>query len=219
MDCLLRENGELRAKADKGDTLRKENEELKDRIKAVEKEAKAARAERDKSKEVAQKVYGFLGNPGEVLNKARLFDHGLKQTATDSGVKMMRCMVNYGLKMEKMLKELHLLLHPTGTQPEPIGTPGARPSTTPAPTTSPEFVTPPASQPDSLLQEPISELNTEELNSLRNWAERGPGVLTTPMTGTGNINPVELFNTRNCQPGASAQGGRAYEEEGGRVGE
>ena len=78
MDCLLRENGELRAKAEKGNALRKEVEDLKNWIKAVEKEVKTARAERDKSKEVAQKVHGFLGNPGNVLNKARLFDHGLK---------------------------------------------------------------------------------------------------------------------------------------------
>ena len=53
-------------------------EDLKNRIKVVEKEVKIARAERDKSKEVAQKVHGFLGNPIDVLNKARLFDHGLK---------------------------------------------------------------------------------------------------------------------------------------------
>ena len=208
MDCFLKENGELRAKADEGDEIRKENGELKDRIKAVEKEAKAARAERDKSKEVAQKVYRFLENPGDVLNKARLFDHSLKQPATDSGVKMMRCMVNYGLKMEKTLKELCLLLHPTRTQPEPVGTPGAGPSTTPAPTTSPEFVTPPASQPDPLLQEPIPELNTEELNSLKNWAKRGPGVLTTPTTGIGNINPVDLST-----PGIASQEHQHREEE------
>ena len=118
MDCLLKENVELRAKVDKGDALWKENGELKDRIKAVEKEAKVARTERDKSKKVAQKVYGFLGSPGDVLNKARLFDHGLKQPATNSGVKMMRCMVDYSLKMEKTLKELRALLQPTGSQPE-----------------------------------------------------------------------------------------------------
>ena len=78
MDCLLRENGELRAKAEEGDALRKEVEDLKNRIKVAEKEVKTARAERDKAKEVAQKVHGFLGNPGDVLNKAQLFDHGLK---------------------------------------------------------------------------------------------------------------------------------------------
>ena len=53
MDCLLRENGELRAKAEEGDALRKEVEDLKNRIKVAEKEVKTARAEQDKSKEVA----------------------------------------------------------------------------------------------------------------------------------------------------------------------
>ena len=43
MDCLLRENGELRAKADEGDALRKEVEDLKNRIKAAKKEVKTAR--------------------------------------------------------------------------------------------------------------------------------------------------------------------------------
>ena len=166
MDYLLKENGELRRKADEGNVIRKENGELKDRIQAMEKEVKTARAERDKSKEVTQKVCGFLGNPGDVFNKARLYDHGLKQPSTDSGIKMMWCMVDYDLKMEKTLKELRALLHSTGAQPEPAGTPGAGPSTTPAPTTSPNFVTPPTTQPDLLLQEPIPVLNTEEMANL-----------------------------------------------------
>ena len=84
----------------------------------MEKEVKTARVEQDKSKEVAQKVHDFLGYPGDVLKKALLYDHGLKQPTTDSGVKMMRCMVDYGLKLEKTLKELSSLLHPTGAQPE-----------------------------------------------------------------------------------------------------
>ena len=121
----------------------------------AEKKVKTARAEWDKTKEVAQKVQAFLGNSGDVLNKARLFDHGLKQPTTDSGVKIMRCMVDYGLKMEKMLKELHALLQPTVSQPEQVGTPGVGPSTTPAPTTGPNFVIPPATRPDPLLHEPF----------------------------------------------------------------
>ena len=191
MDCLLRENGELRAKVEEGDALRKEVEELKDRIKAMEREVKTARAEWDKLKEVTQKVCGFLENPDDMLNKAWLYDHGLKQPSTDSGVKMMRCMVDYGLKMEKTLKELRAILHSTGAQPEPVGTPGVGPSTTPTPTTSPNFITPPATRPDPLLQEPIPVLNTEEMASLQNWAEVGPEALTTPTPGTG-LNPVDL---------------------------
>ena len=164
MDCLLKENVELRARADEGDALRAENKELKDRMKEAEKEVKVARTERDKSKEIAQKVCKFLGSPGDVLNKARLFDHGLKQPATDSRVKMMRCMIDYSQKMEKKL-ELRSLLKPTGDQPEQAGTPGAGPSTTPTPTAS--FVTPPPTRPDPLLQEPIPVLNTDEMANLR----------------------------------------------------
>ena len=47
MDYLLKENVELRARADKGDALRAENKELKDRMKEAKKEVKAARTERD----------------------------------------------------------------------------------------------------------------------------------------------------------------------------
>ena len=135
--------------------LWKEVGELKNRIVAVEKKVKTVETKRDKAKVVAQKIHGYLGFPGNVLNKARLYDHELKQPTTDSGVKMMRCMVDYGLKLEKTLKELRALLHPTGVQPEPVGTPGARPSTIPTPTPSPEFVTSSVTQPDPLLQEPI----------------------------------------------------------------
>ena len=133
----------------------------------------------------------FLGSPSDVLNKARLFDHGLKQPATDSGVKMMRCMIDYSQKMEKTLKELWSILKPAKGQPGPSGTPGAGPSTTPAAS----FVTPPVTRPDPLLQEPIPVLNTDELANLRDWAARGPEALTTP-TRTGQ-NPATLSTPRS----------------------
>ena len=208
VDYLLKENGELKAKAEEGNVLRKEVGELKNRIAVVEKEVKTARAEWDKSKEVAQKIHGYLGYPGNVLKKALLYDHSLKQPTTDSGVKMMRCMVDNGLKLEKTWKELRALLHPTGAQPEPVGTPGAGPSMVPAPTPSPEFVTPSATQPDPLLQEPIPEIITEELASLRSWADAGPGILTTPTTGTGTNNPVDLST-----PGTVSQEHQHRQEE------
>ena len=90
--------------------------------------------------------------------------------------------------MEKTVKELRSLLKPTGGQPEQTGTPGARPSTTPVQTAS--FVTPPATRPDPLLQEPIPVLNTDEMANLQDWAAEGLEALTTP-TGTG-LNPATL---------------------------
>ena len=192
VDCLLKENGELKTKVEEGQALQKEMDELRNWIAAVEEEAKIARAERDNTKTVAQKIHGYLGFPGDVLNKARLYNHGLKQLTTDSGVKMMRYMVDYGRKLEKTLKELRALLHPTGAQPELVGTPGAGPSTIPAPTPSPEFVTPTVTQPDPLLQEPIPDINTEDLASLKSWVEAGPKNLTTPTIGTGTNIPGNL---------------------------
>ena len=146
----------------------------------------------------------FLGSPGDVLNKARLFDHGLKQPATDSSVKIMRCMIDYSQKMEKTLKELRTLIQPIGGQPEHAGTPGAGPSTTPAPTAS--FVTPPPTRPNPLLQDPIPVLNTNEMANLRDLAEGGQEALTTPTTGT-SVNPVNLST-----PGLASQEQQRHEE-------
>ena len=104
----------------------------------------------------------------------------------------MRCMVDYSNKMEKTLKELCALLQPTRSQPEPAAIPASGPSTVPAPTPSPNFVTLPVSQLDPLLQEAIPEINTEDIASLRSWAEGGPGNFTTPTTETSTNIPGNL---------------------------
>ena len=192
MDCLLKENGELKTKVEKGKALRKEMEELTNRISAVEEEVKTTRAEWNKAKEVAQKIHFFLEFPGDVLNKARLYNQGLRQPTTNLGVQMMRCMVDYNTKMEKTLKELRKILHPTGSQPEPEAIPSTGPSIVLAPTPSPDFVTLPVTQPDPLLQEAIPEINMEDIASLRSWAEAGPGNFMTPTTGTGTNIPGNL---------------------------
>ena len=106
--------------------------------------------------------------------------------------------------MEKTLKELRTLLQPIGSQPEQVGTPEARPSTTPAPTAN--FVTPPATRPAPLLQEPIPVLNTDEMANLRNWTEGGSEALATLTTGTG-LNPVNLST-----PGSASQEHQRREE-------
>ena len=53
VDYLLKENWELKAKVEEGESLRKEMRELRNRIAAVEEEVKTAKAERDKAKVVA----------------------------------------------------------------------------------------------------------------------------------------------------------------------
>ena len=61
MDCLLKENAELRARVDEGDVLRAENKELKDRMKEAEKEVKVARTERDKPRKSPRRCVNSWG--------------------------------------------------------------------------------------------------------------------------------------------------------------
>ena len=178
---------------EEGEALRKEKMELKDWIAALEEEVKTARAERNKAKEVAQKIHFFLGFSGDVLNKARLYDQGLRQPETASGARMMWCMVDYSTKMEKTLKALRELLHQPRSQLEPASTltPALGLDSVPIPIPSPSIITPPISQPNPLLQKAIPKINTEDIASLRTWAEEGPENFTTP-TGTGTTVPGTL---------------------------
>ena len=74
VDYLLKENKELMTKVEEGEVLRKETEEFKDRIAALEAEVKSAQEEWDKAKEVAQKIHAFMRYPGNVVNKACLYN-------------------------------------------------------------------------------------------------------------------------------------------------
>ena len=123
---------------------------------------------------------------------------------------MMCCMVDYSAKMEKLRKELHALLQPTGSQSEPASTstPAPGPSLVPISTLSHGFVTPPTSQRDPLLQEAIPEINKEDIASLATWAEGGPENLTTPTTGTGTNIPGNLST-----PGTVSQEAQQRTEE------
>ena len=110
VDCLLKENGELRTHVEEGEAQRKELEELKDWVKAIEEELKSAREDRDKAVVMAQKFHAFMGYPGDVVNKAWLYDKSTSQPGTSLGSKIIRCMVDYSTKIEKLLREMRILL-------------------------------------------------------------------------------------------------------------
>ena len=148
VDYLFKANGELRTRVEEGEALCKEEEELKDRIKALEVEVKSTRKDRDKAMEVAQKIHAFVGYLSDVVNKARLYDQCAKQLETSSGAKVIRCMVNYSTTIKKLLKEMYILLESVGAQPktapatqQPTSTPALAPTPVPVPTASLEMVT------------------------------------------------------------------------------
>ena len=209
VDSLFKENGELRNRVEEGEALRKELEELKDWIMALEKEVKSAWEERDKTKEVARKIHAFVGYLGNIVNKACLYDQCAKQPKMASRAKVIWCnMVNYSTKIEKLLRELRTLFQPVGIQLEPVPTPAPAPAPTPipVPTMSPEMVTLLANRPDPTLQEEIPEINTKDITSLETWAVGGKqnmATLTTRSRGT-NL----LGNCQHPDRLARRRGGR-----------
>ena len=79
-------------------------------------------------------------------------------------------MVDYSIKIEKLLKEMRTLLQPAGQQP-------LAPATTLV--AQLEESATPTGRPDPMLQEAISNINTEDIASLEQWAVGGLQDMTT----------------------------------------
>ena len=62
---------------EEGKARRKELDELKDRVKAIEEELKSSWEDRDKTVVMARKFHAFVGYPSDVVNKARLYDESV----------------------------------------------------------------------------------------------------------------------------------------------
>ena len=56
-------------------------------MKAIEEELKSAQEDRDKVVVMARKFYAFVGYPGDVVNKAWLYDESTSQPGTSLGGK------------------------------------------------------------------------------------------------------------------------------------
>ena len=134
---------------------------------------------------MARKFHAFVGYPSDIVNKARLYDESTSQSGMSSGAKVIRCMVDYSTKIEKLLREMHILLQPAGLQLEPaLATQQSTPTPTSIPAASPEVVTLPTGRPNPTLQEVIPEINTEDIISLEQWAVGGLQNMATLTSGS-----------------------------------
>ena len=107
-------------------------------MKAIEEELKGARVDQDKAVVMARKFHAFMEYPGDVVNKAWLYDESTSQPGTLSGPKIIRCMVDYSSKIEKLLTKMRILLQPVGAQPErALATQQANTSTSTSPSLDP----------------------------------------------------------------------------------
>ena len=98
----------------------------------------SAREDRNKANAISRKFHDFVEHPSDVVNKARLYDESVGQLGASPAPKVIRCLVDYNAKMEKLLKEIQTLLQPGSQQPttqqptpEPAEQPTLAPVTTP----------------------------------------------------------------------------------------
>ena len=69
-----------------------------------------AQEEREKAFTMAQKFHAFVGYPGDMVTKARLLDESMKKPEVVPAPKVLRILVDYSGKVEKLLGELRTLL-------------------------------------------------------------------------------------------------------------
>ena len=127
---------------------------------------------------MARRFDEFIGNPGDVVNKAKLNNEGMATPRASPGPKIVRFLVDYNAKMDKVLAGIRAIRQGLDTvpsaQPEPR-TPA--PASTSQPQPDPQL-------PDPTLQKNIPEIsiNTDNIASLQQWAEGGLQDMATPMT-------------------------------------
>ena len=103
------ENGELKTQVANWEAQLKEAEALT--ATALEEKVRA-QEDWDKANAISQKFHDFVEHSGNVVNKARLYDEMAGQLGVSPAPKVIRCLVHYNVKMERLLKEMQALLQP-----------------------------------------------------------------------------------------------------------
>ena len=111
MDELEAKNAFLLEKANKFQTDLRET--MEDHHKAVDKLNAAL--------QFNQKFEEYIGNPGDVVNKAKLFDENLARNPVSAG-KVIPVLVDFAEKMEELLDEMRILFDGLTPEVPPVAT-------------------------------------------------------------------------------------------------
>ena len=109
MNYLVKENGELKGQLVTKEAEQKQMGELKGRIAALKDELVEAQKQENNVRVVARNFEEFIGNPGDVVNKAKLYDKGMSWLGASPTPKIIRFLVDYNIKMEKVLAEIRAI--------------------------------------------------------------------------------------------------------------
>ena len=140
---LFKENAELQTQVADWDRKVKEAEV---RAAAAVEERIRAEAEREKWHTTSRKFFDFVGFPGDVVTKARLYGQCMKKPEVKPAPKILRMLVDFSGRVENLLKELRVLLQcdrqgqdagPSERHSEPGPEPAARPEPASPPPSTP----------------------------------------------------------------------------------
>ena len=67
--------------------------------------------------ELAQKFQEYVGNPSNMVNKAKLYDKGMLQLRAASGQKIVWFLVDYAVKIDRILAAIRVLFVESKTTP------------------------------------------------------------------------------------------------------
>ena len=84
-------------------------EELRGRVATLEVELAEAQKQENEARAVARNFEEFIGNPGNAINKAKLYDEGMSWLGASFGPKIIRFLVDYKIKMEKILARIQAI--------------------------------------------------------------------------------------------------------------
>ena len=104
INCLLRENAELKTQVVDRDDKLKDAEALT--VTAFEKKVRE-QEEHNKAVTMARKFHAFVGYLGNVVTKARVYDESMKKLEVVPAPKVLQALIDYSGKMEKLLGEMH----------------------------------------------------------------------------------------------------------------
>ena len=204
--CLIQENNELKTQVVSQEAELQGMRALKA---ATDVELVRAREDRDIAEAISCKFHEFVGRLGDVVNKAQLYDEGSWHQGMPTGANLVRFLVDYNAKMEKLLWKMQTLLLAPAQQPRrpelardatnAMPTPAVQPEAPQPEAPQPEAPQPEAPQPevaqpeatqqneatptrlvDPILAEPIPD----DIVSIKQWAARGLQNLTTPIIGS-----------------------------------
>ena len=107
IDCLLKENVDLKTQVANQDDKLKEAETL---TAATFEEKVQAQEECERAVTMARKVHAFVGYPGHMVTKARLYNESMKKPEIVPSPKVLWALNDYSGKIEKLLGKLRTLL-------------------------------------------------------------------------------------------------------------